>query len=259
MKPAPFEYVRPATVAEAVEVLAAHPGEAKALAGGQSLVPLMNLRLARPAVLVDLDRVAGLEGVELRDGHLCLGAMVRHERLVSDPAIGRLAPLLAEAAAWIGHTAIRHRGTLGGSLAHADPAAELPAVAVALGAELIATGPGGRRSIPAGQFFLGPLTTALDDGELLTEVRIPLPPAGRRVGFAEFARRHGDFALVLAAAVVDPPGLRIVLGGVGPVPVAVSDLGQLDGLDPPGDLHASSRFRRALVQVLVERALVQTR
>jgi carbon-monoxide dehydrogenase medium subunit len=260
MKPAPFEYLRPATVAEAVEALAAHPGEAKALAGGQSLVPLMNLRLARPAVLVDLDRVAGLDGIEERDGYLAIGAMVRHEQLVTDPTVRRTAPLLAAAAAWIGHSAIRHRGTIGGSLAHADPAAELPTVAVALRAELVAAGPAGTsRSIPAGEFFLGPLTTALDDGELLTEIRIPLPPAGRQVGFAEFARRHGDFALVLAAAVVDSGSVRVVLGGVGPVPVAVSELDELEGIDPPSDLHASSRYRRAVVKVLVERALEQAR
>ena len=260
MKPAPFDYVRPASVAEAVEALAGHPGEAKVLAGGQSLVPLMNLRLARPGMLVDLDRVAGLDEVEVGAGHLTIGAMVRHERLLTDPTIHRHAPLLAQAAAWIGHSAIRHRGTIGGSLAHADPAAELPAVVVALGAELVAAGPAGTsRSIPAGEFFLGPLTTALDDGEVLTEVRIPVASEGRRVGFAEFARRHGDFALVLAAAVVEPPGVRVVLGGVGPVPVAVSDLAELDHLSPPDDIHASSGYRRALVKVLADRALEQAR
>jgi CO/xanthine dehydrogenase FAD-binding subunit len=268
VKPAPFEYVRPGSVEEALSVLAAHGGEAKALAGGQSLVPLMNLRLARPAVIVDLNGVEGLDHIGVVDGYLAIGSMVRHERLLTDPLVQREAPLLTAAAAWIGHGAIRTRGTVGGSLAHADPAAELPAVVTLLDAQLRVAGPKGERTLAAREFFTGPLSTALTDDELLVEVRIPAAAGRARFGFAELARRHGDFALVLAACTVKHDGaVTVALGGVGPAPVLVDGSG--DGgiaefarrcsvaCDPGDDIHAPASYRRALAGTLAARALGQ--
>lgn len=259
MKPAPFDYLRPDTVAEAVDALAtAGAGrEARLLAGGQSLVPLMNLRLARPSLLVDLAGLAALNMTAIEsDGTLAVGAMVSHERLGADPVVMAAAPLLAEASRWIGHTAIRVRGTIGGSLAHADPAAELPVVALVLDTTFEVGNPRGGRTVAAGEFCTGPFTTVLAGDELLTAVRVPAAPPGRRCGFAELSRRHGDFALVVVAAVVDPvdpagpadpgaadplspavapvagPGqapvavgavrVRIGVGGAGPVPLLVT-------------------------------------
>jgi carbon-monoxide dehydrogenase medium subunit len=191
MKPAPFRYARVASAAEAVAILAAGAGEAKLLAGGQSLVPLLNMRLVRPAVLVDLNGARELERIGPEpDGGLVLGALVRHTDLATSPLVRERAPLLAAAARHVGHAAIRNRGTLGGSLAHADPAAELPAALVALDAELALLGPRGSRRVAAAEFFRGLLSTALAADELLTEVRVPASPPGW--GFAEVARRPGD-------------------------------------------------------------------
>jgi carbon-monoxide dehydrogenase medium subunit len=273
MKPAPFRYARPSSVAEAVAELAAGGGEAKALAGGQSLVPLMNLRLARPAVIVDLNRLGELEQLRVEDGHLVIGALVRHRRLATDPLVASHAPLLAEAARWVGHGAIRVRGTIGGSLAHADPAAELPCAVVALGAELGVTGPGGARILAAAELVDGPYSTRLGEDELITEVRVPLAAGARRWGFAELARRHGDFALVLAAVTAAEGSVAVTLGGVAGAPLRVDAAETVESLDEAGirrlagrcrdasrpgdDVHATAEWRRAMVEVLVTRALRQ--
>jgi carbon-monoxide dehydrogenase medium subunit len=199
MKPPDFEYARPTTLAEAVSVLAGSGGEGKVLAGGQSLVPLLNFRLASPRLLVDLNRIAELSHIAIEGEVLRVGAMTRMRALETDPTIVRRFPLLAAAAQWVGHVQIRNRGTVGGTLAHADPAAEVPAVALLVDAELVAVGPGGERHITADEFFQGFLFTALAEDEILTEVRFPLPPAGAGWGFREFAHRRGDFALAGAA------------------------------------------------------------
>jgi CO/xanthine dehydrogenase FAD-binding subunit len=243
VKPAPFEYVAPDSVEAALAVLAERGAEAKVLAGGQSLVPMMNFRLARPGVLVDLNRLRELDYVRADGGALRLGAMTRQRRLERDPLVRGRAPLLAEAAPWIAHPQIRNRGTVGGSLAHADPAAELPAVMVALRATLHLRGPRGPRQVQASEFFVGLLSTALEPDEILTEIEVPAAPAAdeapggspagtggagaERTGwaFAEVARRHGDYAQVGVAAMarLDGDGLlreaRLVFLSAGEVPM----------------------------------------
>ena len=269
MKPAPFDYVRASTVEDAVAALAAanEDGEGKVIAGGQSLMPLLALRLAQPSVLVDINRVPGLDAIGPRPGGLRIGALTRHRALAAQ----RQHPLLAEAARWVGHAAIRTRGTLGGSLAHADPAAELPVVAVGCGAVATVAGPAGRREIPATDLFTGALQTSLDDDELIEAVEFP---ALGRWGFAEFARRHGDFGLVIVAAAEVDGGLRLALGGVAATPIrpvaaeAVLAGGPLSPsriseaaeaaageIGPAGDIHATAGYRRQLTRVLVTRAL----
>jgi aerobic carbon-monoxide dehydrogenase medium subunit len=202
MKPPAFEYVRPATVSDAVASLAAAGGDGKVLAGGQSLVPLLNFRLASPSVLVDMNGVDGLDGIERHGDRLRIGAMTRMRRLETDPLVREAVPLLAAAASWVGHVQIRNRGTVGGSIAHADPAAEIPAVCVLLDAELTAIGPAGSRRIAANDFFAGFLTTDLADDEVLTEIELPIPGNRDRWGFREFAPRHGDFALAGATVLI---------------------------------------------------------
>jgi carbon-monoxide dehydrogenase medium subunit len=203
VKPAPFRYARAGSLAEATALLAAAPADTKVLAGGQSLVPMLNMRLLRPAVLVDLNGLRELAGIEpTAEGGLRIGALTRHAELMASPAVRERAPLLAEAARHVGHAAIRNQGTLGGSVAHADPAAELPAALVALEARLHAAGPRGPRIIAAGEFFRGLFATALAPDEILTAVELPAPPIAW--GFAEIARRPGDFALAGVVAVVGP-------------------------------------------------------
>jgi CO/xanthine dehydrogenase FAD-binding subunit len=274
MKPAPFRYARPATAAEAVALLASTPGETKLLAGGQSLVPLLNMRLVRPAVLVDLNGARELGRIDAAPrGGLVLGALVRHADLAAAPLVRERAPLLAEAARHVGHAAIRNRGTLGGSLAHADPAAELPAALLALDATLGLLGPRGMRRVAAADFFRGLLATALADDELLAEVTVPAPPRGW--GFGEIARRPGDFALAGVAASLDAEGHARVVGfGVADRPVrlraaeALAAAGPVDeamparagraaaaDCAPAGDVHASAAYRRHLATVLTEDAL----
>jgi carbon-monoxide dehydrogenase medium subunit len=268
VKPAPFEYLRAASVDEAVAALAscgADGREGKILAGGQSLVPLLALRMARPDLLVDINRVADLAEVSLVDGVLHVGALTRHSALAGQTGH----PLLAEAARWIGHPAIRSRGTAAGSLAHADPSAELPVVAVACDAVVSVVGPAGVRSVAAADLFTGPLMSTLAEDELITSVSFPVPA---RWGFAEFARRHGDFALVSVAVAEVAGAVSIALGGVGGVPVrATAGEGVLAGggsvedvvaavraeLRPTGDLHGSADYRRALAGEMVRRALGQ--
>lgn len=273
-----FEYVAAGTVEEAVGLLAEHREEAKLLAGGQSLVPLLNYRLARPRVVVDINRLP-LDGIQVTDGRLRLGALVRHATLDESPEIARLCPVLAEAARLIGNVRVRTLGTLGGSLAHADPAAELPMVMVALDASLTVAGPRGRRTLAAREFFKGYLTTALGPEELLAEVELPVT---RGMGHAveEFARRAGDFAIVAVTALVglDRRGrveeARIAFAGVGPTPVRVPAAEDLlrgqeptaerlaeaaraaqDALDPESDAFVSAAYRRHLAGVLSRRAL----
>lgn len=281
MKPAPFSYVRAKSLEEAVARLDA-AADAKILAGGQSLVPMLNMRLSRPTTLVDINGLPGLDGIRAApDGGLVIGALVRHTDLIASPLVRDRAPLLAGATAHVGHRAIRNRGTLGGSLAHADPAAELPAAVLVLDATLVAVGPAGTRRIAAREFFRGPLTTAIEPREILVEIELPGPPA-TAWGFSELARRAGDFALAGAAAVLRPaPGARgratarVVAFGCGDTPMrlgaAESRLagGPIDAtvaraageaaaasVTPQGDVHASGAYRRHLVAVLTERAVL---
>ncbi|MBC3190309.1 FAD binding domain-containing protein [Pseudonocardia sp. C8] len=265
MKCAPFDYVRASSVEETVKILGESDGDGKILAGGQSLVPVLALRMARPAVLVDVNRVPGLSSIRRVDDTVEVGATVRHSRLVEQTEH----PLLAEAARWIGHTAIRSRGTTGGSIAHADPSAELPVVAVATGASVTVAGPGGVREIDTDELFVGALMTSLADDEMIIAVRFPRPS---RWGFAEFARRHGDFALVTVIVAEVGGRCRITLGGVGSVPQRATaaeralELGRpaaeiaqvvADEIEPTADLHGSVEFRRAVAAEMTRRALIQ--
>ena len=279
MKPAPFAYHAPPTVADAVSVLAEFGDEAKVLAGGQSLVPMLALRLARPAHLVDVNGVAELAGVRRENGHLVVGATTRHARLERDQEIGETVPLLRLAAPHIGHPQIRNRGTLGGSLAHADAAAELPAVARALDAGIVVAGPSGERTIPAAGFFQMVFTTALEPDELVTGVRFPVWGPGSGFAVEEIARRHGDFALAGAVCAVQVSAGRIervalAMFGMGSVPerldtlektlngaavdgLDLDDIGEqgVAALDPPSDVHATGHYRKKIGAVLVGRAL----
>ena len=285
MKPAPFEYVRPESVAEAIAALSEGGYSAKALAGGQSLIPAMNFRLAQPALLVDLGQLDELRGIRAReDSGLMIGAMTTHREVERSELVAKHTPLLTEVMPWIAHAQIRNRGTLGGSLAHADPAAELPSIMQVLGAVMHVHGPDGERKIPVDDFYLGLFTTALEPDELLTAIEIPPLAAGSRSAFEEIARRHGDFALAGVAVVVQPgeddalASARISLLSVGDGPMlaerAMSSLvGQplsdatirvaartaAEDLDPPGDIHASPEFRRHLAEVLTARALQRVR
>lgn len=280
MKPPVFAYHRPASTGEALALLAAHQG-AKVLAGGQSLIPAMNFRLAAPSVLVDLNGIAALAGITPNaDGGLRIGAMTRHRTLETDPLVAERAPLLAEAMPFIAHSQIRNRGTVGGSLAHADPAAELPAVMVALGATLVLSSEAGERRVPAREFFIGLFATALKPGELLTAIELPRRPPCSGSAFLELARRHGDYALVGVAAMLTLDGQGIcatagvVLFSVGEGPVVAGSVAvALEGMrpdpdvihvaadavqgdiDPPSDIHASAAYRRNLARVLTGRAL----
>ena len=223
MKPPPFSYAAPTTLAEAVGLLTEHAeDEPRVLAGGQSLIPLMNFRLAKPGYLIDLRSVAGLSGIRREGDTLVIGAMTTMSEVERSPEVAVAAPLLAEAIGLVAHTPVRNRGTVGGSLAHADPAAELPAVALASDAELVAAGPAGSRVIPAAEFFTGPFSTALAPDEILTEIRLPVWPGGH--AFVEFSRIHANFAVVGVAALVDLDGDRIrraalALTSVAPTPI----------------------------------------
>jgi carbon-monoxide dehydrogenase medium subunit len=282
MKPAAFEYHDPRTTDEALALLAEYGDEAKALAGGQSLVPLMNFRLARPARLVDLNLIAELSYLRVEQGALCIGAMARQRELERAPLVAEGWPLLAEATRYIGHAQIRNRGTVGGSLAHADPAAELPAVMAALDAELVIQGRDSARTVRSEEFFLSYLTTALTPDELLVETRVPALPPRTGWAFVEVSRRHGDFALVGVAALltVDAGGTigaaRLAFTGAAPTPLRAARAEALlvgerpaeplfreaglvasADLEPEDDLHASADYRREVGGVLARRALVQ--
>ncbi len=283
MKPAPFLYFRPATVEEAVALLAEHGDEAKPLAGGQSLIPAMNFRLARPGALVDLNWIAELSYVRSQRDGLVIGAMTRQRTVERSEEARRVAPLVSEAMPFVAHPQIRNRGTVGGSIAHADPAAELPAVMLALEARFRARSHAGERSIPAGEVFKGALETALGPDELLVEIALSRRPPRSGHAFMEVARRHGDYALVGVAAVVtlDPGGrcgaARIALVSVGDGPAlatraaallvgaeptaaairAAADAAARQDIDPPADIHASAAYRRHLTAVLTRRALAR--
>jgi CO/xanthine dehydrogenase FAD-binding subunit len=262
------EYEAPTTIAEAVDLLAEHEDEASVLAGGQSLIPLMALRLARPAVLIDINGLSELSLVAVTDGRVTIGAMTREYVAEDSATVGDAVPLLAAALPLIGHEAIRSRGTIGGSLAHADPAAELPAVALALDAEFVVRGRAGERVVPAADWFEGYLATSRRPDELLTEVRFPAAGPGTGVAFLEVARRHGDFAIVgLAVSLTLADGVisdaRLAFAGVSDVPVRVTEAEDLlagerpsaelfaeaarvatAALDPPADLNGSSEYRK---------------
>jgi carbon-monoxide dehydrogenase medium subunit len=272
MKPAPFRYLRPTTLDEALDALAALGDEAKPLAGGQSLVPMLNFRLARPGVLVDLGRVAGLDHMTLDAGEASLGAMVRQRRLELDPGLADRLPVLRAALRHVGHVQIRTRGTIGGSLAHADAAAELPALTVALDATIVVARSTGARVVPAVELYQGPWTTCLDPDELITGVRIPLGWA--RTTVRELARRHGDFALAgvvgaRRAPVADDPGVRLAGFGVGWTPVRLHaaesalaagatarEVGAAAAteVEPMDDTHADAAWRRDGLASLVTEA-----
>lgn len=279
---ATFDYRAAGSVQEAVDLLAEHGDDAKVLAGGQSLIALINLGLAQPSMLVDINRLGDLDRVELRDGFLVVGALTRHATAERSETIRRACPLLAEAIPLIGDCQVRNRGTVGGSMAHADPVAELPTVAMCLGAVMRVEGMSGAREVAAADFFLTYLTTAVGPGELLTEVRFPVSPPGTGASFQELVRRKGDFAIVAAACTVALGSdgvctdVRLALAGVGPRPVratAASDvlLGQAPspellqeaarvaclGLDPESDVMASAEYRRAMAEVYARRALAQ--
>ena len=280
MKPARFDYLAAGTVAEATAALA-DADDARVLAGGQSLVPLMNLRLARPSLLVDVNRLEGLSSFEARNGTLRFGAMCRHRFLETDPLVRREAPIVAETAGLIGHVGIRNRGTLGGSLAHADPVAELPALLVALGGWVIAASTAGERTVPAAELFAGPFMTSLEPSELLTAVEMPAHTDGDGGAFSEFVLRHGDFATAGVVVIVHRDGsgacerLRVAGCGLGPTPTDLSAAGEFllgesvltDGAadelgrrvaaaaDPTGDVHGSAEYRRELAAVLAADAV----
>ena len=245
MKPAPFDYAAPESVEETLALLAEYGADAKLLAGGQSLMPLLNMRLARPAVIIDLNRVAALDYVKATDGEVRIGALVRQRAAERSPVVAQHLPLVSDALQWVGHPQIRNRGTIGGSLAHADPSAELPAVAAILGASFVVAGSDGERTLASEDFFQGYLSTAIGATEVLTEVRFPAMAADQGWAFVEVARRHGDFALVGVAAVVHaadgprPAGseahagrargplrlrdVRLAFTGVGPTPVRIAE------------------------------------
>jgi aerobic carbon-monoxide dehydrogenase medium subunit len=279
MKPAPFEYQAPATLREAIDLLVSDP-EATVIAGGQSLMPVLAFRLAAPSMLVDLRRVPGLGNIAISDSGVRLGARVRWRDIEADQRLEIAHPLLREAIAHVAHYQIRNRGTVGGSLAHADPAAELPGIAVTCDGEITLVGAAGARTICASEFFTGPLSTVRQPDEIITELQLPFWPRARRWAFREFAQRQGDFALAGIALFYDEdrhgrvsnahvgvigacnrpqrlPELETLLNGhpvdEGLICEAAATAAQT--IDPPEDLHAGAAYRRALVATLVERGL----
>jgi CO/xanthine dehydrogenase FAD-binding subunit len=280
MKPPRFAYYDPVTRSEVLALLETYEDEAKLLAGGQSLVPLLNMRLAQPAHLIDINRLPDLAYIREEDGYLALGALTRHRDIERSPLVRRCCPLLARAIAYVGHAPIRSRGTLGGSLAHADPAAELPVVLQALEGSVRVEACAGSRAIPAEEFFTGELQTALTSKELLIEARFPVMPPRTGTAFSEVNRRHGDFALVGVAAQISLhengriSAAHLALMGVAETPLRMREVETLlldqqpdeelfntaaqsasADLDPVTDLHASAEYRRSVAGVLVSRTL----
>ncbi|MGP0092466.1 MAG: FAD binding domain-containing protein [Xanthobacteraceae bacterium] len=280
MKLPAFDYACPTTLAEAVSLLASRQGEAKALAGGQSLVPMLAFRLAAPALLVDLNKLTELRHINIGDDGVRLGAMVRWRQIEDDARLATAQPLLVAAIDHVAHYQIRNRGTVGGSMAHADPAAEMPGIAVTCEAEISVIGSAGARVINAADFFLGPLMTALAPDEIIVEIRLPPWPAKRRWGFEEFSRRRGDFAMaavalhydVLANGKADNAHVGVIGAGDRPQRLAeveavlngatidAQTIAQAErvaaaAVNPSNDIHASAAYRRALVGTMVERAL----
>jgi carbon-monoxide dehydrogenase medium subunit len=282
MKPASFEYDDPTTVEEAVELLAKHGDDCKVLAGGQSLVPLMNFRLARPARLIDINRLDSLAHVTWNGGELVIGAMTRHSQVEHSAEIAERCPLLTQAIAWVGHSQIRNRGTVGGSVAHADPAAELPAAFAALNATFHIRSRRGERVLSWRELFVSEFTTALKPDELLVSIEVPAQRPRTGTALVEFARRHGDFALGGAAVTVTVDGdgrctdAAIALLAAGPAPVRPAAAEKLmagavpgsasikaaaqaavEGLEPTADIHGSTEYRIGLLRVMTERALTE--
>jgi aerobic carbon-monoxide dehydrogenase medium subunit len=276
LKPAPFAYAKAKSVDHAIELLARPDGEARLLAGGQSLIATLNMRLSAPKLLIDLNGVSALAGIAVKNGMVEIGALTRHVEAERSADIAQHAPLIALAMPHIGHAAIRNRGTLGGSIAFADPAAELPACLVALGGEVEIAGPRGKRTVNAGDFFKGLFETALGAGDVLTAIRVPAATPETRVGFAEFARRHGDYAMVGLAATAQSDGkglgdVRLAYFGVGNIPVRARKAetklteGNIDDavqalaadLDPSGDVQATGATKKHLAGVLLRRVAKQ--
>ena len=279
MKPARFEYHAPASLGEALSVLERYRGEARLLAGGQSLVPMMNFRLATPAAIVDLNRIGALAGLQEEDGIIRIGAMTRQRQIEFAPLVERKLPLLREAVRWIGHLPTRTRGTIGGSIAHADPAAEIPMILQALAGEVVVHGPQGERRIAAPDLFVSPLTTSLATDEIITEVRFAAMPAEACFAIEEFARRKGDFAIAAIAVMLIREAdrctkARLATAGIGPVTSRLREAEAIleeKGLDEPAiaaaaekaaelvepmsDQHGSADFRRHLTAVLTRRAV----
>jgi CO/xanthine dehydrogenase FAD-binding subunit len=281
MKPPKFDYHAPKSVDEALALLERYGGDAKLLAGGQSLMPLLNFRLSRPAAIVDLNRIPSLAYINEAKGQVRFGAMTRQRTIEFSPVVKERLPLLREATRWVGHLPIRTRGTIGGSIAHADPSAEYPAVLAALEGEVVTRSPRGERVIKAADLFQTYLTTNLEADEIVVEVRLPAMPPGAGYALEEFARRHGDFAIIGIAAMVVRDGqrcktARLATAGAGPVPLrlrAAEEILERDGLgeaaieaaarraselvSPDSDIHASSDYRRHLTGVLTRRALTR--
>jgi carbon-monoxide dehydrogenase medium subunit len=274
VKPAPFDYARARSVEHAVELLGREG--ARVLAGGQSLIATLNIRLSSPSLLVDINEIAGLDRIARRNGHIEIGALVRHAQAERSAELAKAAPLIAHALPHIGHPAIRNRGTIGGSIAFADPAAELPACLLALAGEVEIAGPGGQRSVTADDFFQGLFETALGPRDMLTAIRVPAATHETRVGFAELARRHGDYAIVGLAAGARANGtkltnVRLAYFGVGATAVrarhaeAALAAGDLESavaalardLDPPDDVQAEGRVKKHLAGVLLRRVARQ--
>ena len=272
MKPAPFAYAKARSLDHAIALLDGAP-EARVLAGGQSLMPALNMRLSAPPLLVDINGLSELARIAQPNGRIELGGLVRHAQAEHSQDVARLAPLLSKAIPHIAHPAIRNRGTIGGSIALADPAAELPACLLALAGEIEIAGRAGRRTVAADRFFKGLFETALAPGEIISAIRIPVAQPRDRFGFAELARRHGDYALVglAAAARAEPPAIRLAYFGVGTTPVRARTAetalagGDLDAavaalasdLEPSGDVHASAAAKRHLAAVLLRRVAAQ--
>jgi len=279
MKLPPFEYACPTSVAEAVALLAGHNGDAKPLAGGQSLVPMLAFRVASPSLLVDLRKLEELRQIKIAQDGVALGAMVRWRDILEDVRLAKAHPLLVAAVEHVAHYQIRNRGTVGGSMAHADPAAEMPGIAVTCDAQIGVVGKAGSRVIAACDFFQGPLMTALRADEIITEIRLPAWPGKRRFGFQEFARRRGDFAMAATAVFYDDdsgtarnahvgvigvgdrpmrlPSVEAILNGqkINEALIAKAEAAASAAVDPRDDIHASGAYRKALVGVMVERAL----
>jgi 2-furoyl-CoA dehydrogenase FAD binding subunit len=267
VKPAPFAYVRPGSLADALRALAGDPG-AKVLAGGQSLVPLLSMRLAAPSTLVDINGLPGLDSVTVSAEGVRVGALARHADVLADDDAARVQPLLRLALSHVAHATIRNRGTTVGSIVHADAAAEMPVVLTLLGGSLDVAGPSGTRTIPAAELYVGPLETCLARDEIAVSAFFPALAPGARVAFAEIARRHGDYALVGAAALVDGDSVKVGYVSIGDVPTVVDLTGvppegladaALARLDPADDIHATAAYRAQLARVLTERVVREAR
>jgi carbon-monoxide dehydrogenase medium subunit len=279
VKPAKFDYYSPTSIDEALTILERYQGDARPLAGGQSLVPMMNFRLAAPAAIVDLNRIPGLAGIEEADGVVRIGAMARQRQIEFAPLLREKLPLLNEAMRWVGHLATRTRGTIGGSIAHADPSAEIPMVLQALDGEVVVRGPQGERRVEASELFTAPLTTSLMPDEILSEVRFPVMPTGAGYAIEEFARRKGDFAIAAIAVTLVRDGercttARLATAGIGPIPVRLREAEAMleergvgeaaiaaaaekaaELVEPMSDQNGSAEFRRHLTAVLTRRTV----